>query len=347
VLEFADPTDKHPDLRRHDKTVAEVRRLTVEAMGAGRQNPNVLLDEALSPGVPAWMGLRKHAIALHPLYMAPHLDSLGAGLTLADLDRPLVEGASAFEVLAHLRSPERSRRVRDRYAAFLLQPVTEALRAFMHRTLDARQIRWRAWAAALLAEEVAVEQWSKAEGLVVTSLACGAAGPVAKLVDGLASGGFTVAQMQLVDRDPVALAAGRAIAEAHLDPELIRVHLLDLVDLATGSAAPLLPHLEPQASHLVDILGLFEYLPDDTAVSLLREVRTVLRPDGAVVLANMLDVRPEQDVFDHVIQWPPLVQRSVDDLLALAGRGGFDVSRATVATAPQEEAVYAVALLRA
>jgi hypothetical protein len=153
--------------------------------------------------------------------------------------------------------------------------------------------------------------------------------------------------MHLVDRDPVALAAGVAIAAKHFDSNRIQACLLDLVDVHNGRAAPLTPPFERHSAHLIDVLGLFEYLPDRTAVSLLREARRLLHPTGAVLVANMLDQRPQQDVFDHVVQWPRLVQRSVDQLLALIAEAGFDLGKTTVATAGPGEAVYAVAAIRA
>lgn len=61
----------------------------------------------------------------------------------------------------------------------------------------------------------------------------------------------------------------------------------------------------------------------------------------------MLDKRPEQDVFTHLIQWPPPVQRSVDELLHLIDADGFDLERATVATGSPDEAVYAVVAVQA
>ncbi|MDP9444968.1 MAG: class I SAM-dependent methyltransferase family protein [Actinomycetota bacterium] len=346
VLDLPDPADVGADAPRYNKIVQALRATTMAAIAAGRPNPNVLLDPAVSPRTPAWMALRKHAIALHPLYSAPHMETWGAGLTVEELDEPLVPGGgNPFDLLALHIGPHRAVRVRDRYAALLSQPYDQDSRMSVGYMLDARAIRWRAQAATLLAREVA-RTWSGPESLTLISLACGAAGPVAQLADGLAADGHELEELHLVDRDPVALAAGRAIARQHVDSDKVRVTLLDLVDITDGTATELEPHLGRQRAHVVDILGLFEYLPDNTAVDLLRQARELVRAEGVVLLANMLDDRPQQDFFEHVVQWPALVQRSVDDLDRLLTEAGFDLLRAKTVTASRDEAVYAVCAAR-
>jgi SAM-dependent methyltransferase len=337
TLDLPDAAQPQLNAARYRPWLADLTSRTMLAIDAGQPNPDLLLDPHVAPGVAAWMGLRKHAVALHPLYCVPDLRTLGAGLALADLDEPLLDGMAPFELLARFVGSEASARIRVRYQAFLEQEVTDPLRITMSFTLDARQIRWRANAAAVLAREAA-HQW--AHELVIVSLACGAAGPVARLADG-----HEVASMYLIDRDPVALAVGRAIARQHLDASKLHIELLDLVNMEDGTATSLAPHIREPA-HIVDILGLFEYLPDDTAISLLKEARAVLRPDGVILLANMLRERPEQDVFSHLIQWPTLIQRSIEDLVGLIRAAGFDLSTVTIATASPAEAVYAVAAIR-
>lgn len=77
TLEYTDPAYLASDDEHFQPRMERLREQTREALAAGLSNPNVLLNDELLPGGAPWMGLRKHAIALHPLYCAPHLETLG------------------------------------------------------------------------------------------------------------------------------------------------------------------------------------------------------------------------------------------------------------------------------
>lgn len=343
VLDLLDPAHLGEDHLEAQRQLAVLETRTMEAIRATGVNPNLLLDEAAWPAVPAWMGMRKQAIALHPIYRPQGLGVLGGTLHPEHLRRPLAGSLDAFTILEQQSGAAVARRIRERYDTFLTTEVTPQARWLLVAHVDARAIRWRAAASARLALEAA-RGWTGPVNLV--SLACGAAGPVALLVDQLHAQGIDVASLTLVDKDPVALAAGRAVASQHLDPQVLRVELFDLIDTSTGAAYPLGALVPAGGAHMVEILGLFEYLPDFVAVNLLREVKAQLHPTGMVLLGNMLDVRPGQDSFTHVIQWPRLVQRSVTQVLELAFQAGYDLSRSTVAVPPAHDAVYSVLVLR-
>jgi SAM-dependent methyltransferase len=343
VLALEDPAALAPaDRLRAEEYLSVLAKVTAAALDAGLPNPDILLDADVRPTCAAWMQLRKHAIALHPLYRAPLLNDLGGGLNMADLESELPGLGKPFELLAGLIGPQKAERVQGRYAQFLGAPFDDEIRLLMQGTLDSAAIRWRAAAAAELARQHAC-RWSSAVRL--TSLACGAAAPVAQLADQLRAQGQDVDRLTLVDRDPVALAAGRAIAAAHVGAEHVVAEMIDLVDLSTFAASNLAGPLGTASAHLVDVLGLFEYLPDVIAVDLLRKIRPILTPDGAIVLANMLTPRPQQFMFEHVIQWPALVQRSLDDLRHLFDEAGFAADQVRLVVPPPAEAIYAVALL--
>lgn len=342
VLELEDQAALGPeDRRRADEDLRILTQVTAAALHGGLPNPDLLLDPR-GPSRVAWMQLRKHAIALHPLYLAPHLENLGGGLTMADLEAELPGLGRPFELLADVVGLHKAERVHARYAQFLHAPFSDEIRLLIQGTLDSAAIRWRAAAAAELARQHA-RRWTS--GVRLTSLACGAAGPVAQLADQLRAQGQDVDRLTLVDRDPVALAAGRAIAAAHVGAEHVVAEMIDLVDLSTFAASDLAGPLGTASAHLVDVLGLFEYLPDVLAVDLLRKIRPILTPDGGIVLANMLTPRPQQFVFEHVIQWPTLVQRSVEDLRRLFSQAGFANDHIRLVVPPPAEAIYAVALL--
>jgi hypothetical protein len=114
VLDLPDPAATGADCVRYDQQLNRLRGRTAAALAFGEPNPDLLPDPIGSPGTAAWMALRKHAIALHPLYCAPELDTLGAGLAIEDLDEPLADGLSPFDLLAHFVGHEKAARVRRR-----------------------------------------------------------------------------------------------------------------------------------------------------------------------------------------------------------------------------------------
>lgn len=333
-----------PEQFEADLVLADLEAATMRALAAGHPNPGLLSDEAVMPGVSTWMAMRKLAIALHPLYEArTDLATLGAGLQLDELHRALPDGRSPFEAVASQYGDARAAQSEADYARFLLGPYTPSCRVLVQGSQDSRALRWRADAARFVALDHGA-RWTGPVSLI--SLACGAAGPVARIADGLAARGQVTAEVVLVDVDPVALAAGRAIAGRHVEDSVVGAHQLNLIDASTRTAAHLVPALGAGRAHLVDILGLFEYLPDRVAVDMLARVRPLLRPDGVIVVGNMIDVRPGQNMFAHVIRWPRLVQRSVPRLLAVAAAAGFGAGQVEVVVPPAHDAVYAVALLR-
>lgn len=153
---------------------------------------------------------------------------------------------------------------------------------------------------------------------------------------------FSVLPVSLVDRDPIALAAANAVASTA--GVAAHAQVADLVNIRQGSAMDLRP-LVGTGVDIVEMLGLFEYLPDAIAVDLLRQARQILRPGGVVIVGNMLDKRPNQTFFQHVIRWPRLHQRSIDQVCRLVAAAGLDptLGRCIV---PSGEGVYGVYALR-
>ena len=334
------------DDRRATEVLDRLERLTMETIQDLGNNPQLLLDAAGWPAMSVWMGMRKRAIALHPLhtFRAGDRAALGNGIVPGDLRRPLVDGADAFAVLAATMGAEVAADTARQYDTFLTTPWDPSLEILFGAHTDARAIRWRALAAQRAVLECAAG-WTGTPLLV--SLGCGAAGATAELARDLAAHGSAPAELLLVDHDPVALSAGRTIAERYVDPASITVQLRGLIDIRARRATAQIPHVAAGSAHLVDLLGLFEYLPDMMAVDLLAQTRPILRDGGALLVGNMLRQRRGQTSFDHVIQWPRLKQRTVEEVLCLAERAGFDTARTTVVQPPWTDAVYAVYVFRA
>jgi SAM-dependent methyltransferase len=175
------------------------------------------------------------------------------------------------------------------------------------------------------------------------SLACGASIPVFEAAHALRAAGHSV-EITLADFDGNALELARELA-AEYDiadcVELARMNVLNADRLAAFDSA---------SYEVIDILGLFEYLPDADrvterrvtlgAVGLLRAARQLLAPGGTLVFANMLDSHPQLAFTLNVIQWPYLTPRSVDQVEALMHAAGLPADESSAFVA--EDGVYAV-----
>lgn len=294
-----------------------------------------------------WAPLTKRAIALHTLYH-PEGATVGEGIDLAVYDAPLFNGQSAKEVLygQYPDNPEKPARfiaAYERFVPAIIEPEIEAITArdFFRGVKDAEAVRTRATTAMeLVAEHVeSSEVLADRDDLVSASLACGAAGPVYKMVNGLAERGHNFSDVILVDQDPMALATAHSLAEANDVEGKVRLELRDLL------AENITDYIKPHSVDVVDLLGLFEYIPNDErmghwAAALLGKVREIVRPGGYIVFGNMLNERPQQDFFRKVVQWPRLQQRTIRQVGEIVEEAGFSVDDLQVRV--PSEGVYAV-----
>lgn len=339
LLEVDDPHSLDgPRLVQAMDAVREVRDRTMREIGAGLMNPQLLREDR---AVEAWMRLRKHALALHPIYVAGEHGTLGSGVTPTSLRQCEIGGRPPADILVELIGAERAQARLQAYDHFLTSPYTEWASYLMQGTLDGRAIRTRALAAAgLLGESLS----ARTAPVTMASLACGAAGPAVDILADLHARGVAVDGLTMLDRDPLALAVASEVTNQR-DPGVpVRLLLNDLVDLERFEAIDLAAVLGPESMTAVEMLGLFEYLPDQLAVSLLQHVAAALEPGGLIVFANMLTPRPEQDVFEHVIQWPSLFQRRADQVLDLIEAAGFSPAQ-THFVIPEGDLVYQIVLI--
>jgi hypothetical protein len=226
--------------------------------------------------------------------------------------------------------------------------------------MDARGVRTRAYTAT----ELVVENFSGPEhdgrkDIVSASLACGAAGPVFDFSEPLQRNGKDISTFHLFDQDPMALASASAIAEGKGISDKVNIILGDLL------TDDLTEHIEEGSVDVVDLLGLFEYIPSDikikdlfemggvereltaeeqdmsAAAYILAQAKKLIRPGGEIIFGNMLNERPQQKFFDKVVGWPPLKQRSVTEVLEIVQEAGFDLDNVS-ARIPSREGVYAV-----
>jgi len=72
----------------------------------------------------------------------------------------------------------------------------------------------------------------------------------------------------------------------------------------------------------VEIVGLLDYVPRETAVTLLSKVKNNLKENGSVLFANVVP-NSEQAMLHEVIGWRPMIYRSAEEVYDLAIQAGF------------------------
>lgn len=104
-------------------------------------------------------------------------------------------------------------------------------------------------------------------------------------------------------------------------------------------------YTQPDASaDVVDALGLFEYLRDETAIDFVKHLYEKVKPGGIMVISNMLKDRPQKAFNKRGVGWPHLFLRSEDDLLTVLSIAGVDTSDVTMTHA--EDGIYVVVEIR-
>lgn len=299
-------------------------------------------------GIAAWSKLTKRAIALHTLYN-PDNDLIGSNIDADIYDRPLFDGYSANELLiAQKKIPlEKALFWINAYKEFTETPIDDGStdkvgsRDYFKGAFDARAVRTRAITAMHMAENSIISDSNShnRNNLISASLACGAAGPVYNLVSHLEKKGLNFEKILLIDQDPMALATAQSLGEhAGLDSKI----KLELKDLLSDN---LTDYIEPNSVDIVDLLGLFEYIPNSEkhgkwCTALLDKVSEIIKPDGLILFGNMLNDRPQQTFFDNVVKWPRLHQRTISDVISILNDSGY--SNEQISIRVPREGIYAV-----
>jgi extracellular factor (EF) 3-hydroxypalmitic acid methyl ester biosynthesis protein len=150
----------------------------------------------------------------------------------------------------------------------------------------------------------------------VANLGCGPARDVSEHVSETRTWPSPV-EWTLIDQEEQALSLAyesvfRAIAENNA-PVSLRCLYLSFVQLLRGHAL-----VVPEASqHLVYSAGLFDYLREGAARTLLRALYDRVKPGGVVAVGNAIGPNTHAWTVQYVFDWPA-VYRSVADMRALA-----------------------------
>ena len=161
------------------------------------------------------------------------------------------------------------------------------------------------------------------------SLASGSAQSVIEALLVLKEEGIWV-ETVLVDVDPGALEHSRELAQLHGLGDQITILEQDLRDLLRLTRA--LENHPP--FHVIEMVGLLEYVKDKTVVSLVRSARSVLSPEGVFLTASITN-NPERWFLHWVINWE-MTYRSKGALGQLLLEAGFKDEHCEIISEPQE-----------
>ncbi|HEU4385763.1 MAG TPA: class I SAM-dependent methyltransferase [Anaeromyxobacteraceae bacterium] len=193
------------------------------------------------------------------------------------------------------KAPEGIERVLDDYALDL--PAVKA-------AVD-RKDYVKAWLSARLS--------GRPEALIA-DIACGPCRLERELFE---SGSGPRARWVALDNDAEALNYARRVLGPH--GERFEFVQENAVRLARSREPP--PYMS--GSDYVISLGLFDYLPRNIALGLLRTLRASVRDGGELLVGNYADANPSQTFMEWVGDWP-LIYRSRHDFAELFLEAGFD-----------------------
>lgn len=227
------------------------------------------------------------------------------------------------------------------------EPIDAGTRGYFLHSLDAIGIRTRAAIMAAVARHyIAANRTTR-----WASLACSAAIPVFVALHDRPPAGLDIT---LVDLDPDALAHAAEQAAQHGLREGVDFHLLQrhlIRDLIT--TAKLVAELGESSMDFVDMLGIFEYIPEESnglpgglksAAVFLRNAFRLVRPGGALVAGNLLDTHTQLDFNQRGLGWPNIYARSRRTILRIITDAGIAAEQVTMRIA--DDGVFAVVEIR-
>jgi SAM-dependent methyltransferase len=247
--------------------------------------------------------------------------------------RPLVYLAPAVKAWAvympggfathHVHNPEIKKLKDGKKIDFITRQL------FRH-SVDAIGLRSRAYAMQWVIAETAAELPRKLEWL---SLACGSGQPA---FDGIRNvqEDHTV-NLVLADRDPEMLAFALENAEINGLANIVKTEVCDV-----GKKAQMDKILSTDRFHVIDVMGLFEYLEPDLASRLLTQLYEGLKPGGILVFTNMLPSHPQLSLHQRGLGWPGVIPRETKEVVEIIKKSRIPMTQVS-AVQPNDQ-VYNV-----
>jgi len=145
----------------------------------------------------------------------------------------------------------------------------------------------------------------------ILCLACGSAQAV---IESVAKFPRKDVKVLLVDIDPEALEYARNLAQKH--------GVLDRFEFQQRNAMMVAKIAKDFKPHLVEMLGLLDYIPKELAISLVDRIRKSLEPDGAFITCN-IHPNPEIPIVKYILNWE-MIYRTKQEIVDIIKGGGFD-----------------------
>lgn len=158
----------------------------------------------------------------------------------------------------------------------------------------------------------AVLRFSDQEEVRLLSLAAGSAQGVIETIAELKSRGMRVRAL-LLDIDNSALAYAQELAQRHGVSERVEAINARVSQVTTVSQS-----FRPQ---IIEMLGLLDYIGQEKAVRLVKEIRSALAPSGVFLTCNVRS-NAERHFLKWVIDWP-MIYRTPAQLRSIVIEGGF------------------------
>lgn len=147
----------------------------------------------------------------------------------------------------------------------------------------------------------------------IMSLAAGTAQGVIETLAELKRGGRR-AKVLLIDIDPTALAYARELAK--------RYFVEDMIETREGNALLAAKSAREFEPHVIEVMGLLDYLSDEEVVRLMRGMRRYLARGGRFITCN-IHPNLERLFMEWVIEWK-MIYRTPARLARLAEEAGYD-----------------------
>lgn len=216
----------------------------------------------------------------------------------------------------HVHNPQRTRMQNGKK----LDPITQA---FFRHTYDAVNVRSRAYIMDWLVRKPLFAAQGSRHWV---SLAGGSGQPVFDVFNDASPKVRDSSSLAIVDSNAAMLQFAKQVYEVHNK----RIAAVDYIQLDVMESEKLSQLLAEHRPHIIDAMGLFEYLGDTDCVRLLRTVYQALPRGGVFIYTNMWSKRPHLDVHQRALGWPGVRQRSIHEVLALMKKAGIPLEAQAV-----------------
>lgn len=144
----------------------------------------------------------------------------------------------------------------------------------------------------------------------ILCLACGSAQAV---IESVAMHPDRDIKVLLVDIDAQALEYAKSLAAKH--------GVLDRFEFQQRNAMLVAKIAKDFKPHLIEMLGLLDYIPKDLAISLADRIRKSLEPGGVFITCN-IHPNPEIPIVRWILNWE-MIYRTKQEIIDIIKGGGF------------------------